>query len=268
MPVPQALEFSGRFWLNREGRGYLGAGRIELLECIGQCGSISQAAKRIGMSYKTAWDAVEAMNNLADRPLVARAAGGKGGGGTQLTEYGKQVIAGYRLMEAEHRRFLARMAADVPDFDHMNNLLRAIHMKTSARNQFRGQVSYLEKGAVNSEVKVNLGEGLQIFAIVTNDAVDDLGLAVGKEALVLIKSSFVMLSPDENLRISARNRLCGTVRETTPGAVNCEVKLELSGGRTLTAIITKEAFEELGFTPGQRACALIKASHVILAVND
>jgi molybdate transport system regulatory protein len=268
MPKPQTLEFSGRFWLNREGHGYLGAGRVELLEQVDECGSISQAARRIGMSYKTAWDAVEAMNNLADRPLVARATGGKGGGGTQLTDYGKQVIAAYRLMEAEHRRFLARMAAGVPDFDHINNLLRAINMKTSARNQFRGQVSYLEKGAVNSEVKVNLGEGLEIFAIVTNEAVDDLGLALGKEALVLIKSSFVMLSPDENLRVSARNRLCGTVRETTPGAVSCEVKLDLPGGRVLTAIITKEAFEELGFAPGQRACALIKASHVILAVND
>jgi molybdate transport system regulatory protein len=268
MPKPQAIEFSGRFWLNREGHGYLGAGRIELLEHIDECGSISQAARRIGMSYKTAWDAVEAMNNLAERPLVVRATGGKGGGGTHLTEYGRQVIAGYRLMEAEHRRFLARMAAGAQDFNQINNLLRAISMKTSARNQFRGQVSYLEKGAVNSKVKVDLGEGLEIFAIVTNEAVEELGLTVGKETLVLIKASFVLLSPDENLRISARNRLCGTVRETIPGAVNSEVKLELPGGRMLTAIITKEALNELGFAPGQRACALIKASHVILAVND
>ena len=141
-------------------------------------------------------------------------------------------------------------------------------MKTSARNQFRGRVSYLEKGAVNSEVKLDLGEGLEIFAIITNEAVDDLGLVVGKEALALIKASFVILSPDENPRISARNRLCGTVREIIPGAVNSEIKLDLPGGRVLTAIITREAQSELGFAPGQRACALIKASHVILAVND
>ena len=268
MPKPQALEFSGQFWLNRKGCGYLGAGRVELLEHIDECGSIVRAAKRMGMSYKTAWDAVEAMNNLADRPLVVRATGGKGGGGTQLTDYGKQVIAGYRLMEAEHRRFLARMEAGVKNFDQINNLLKAINMKTSARNQFLGQVSYLEKGAVNSEVKVDLGEGLEIFAIVTNEAVEDLGLVLGKDTMVLIKSSFVLLSPDEKLRISARNRLYGTVREVVPGAVNSEVKLELPGGRILTAIITREALTELGFVPGQRACALIKASHVILAVND
>jgi molybdate transport system regulatory protein len=160
------------------------------------------------------------------------------------------------------------MAVGVKNFGQINNLLRAISMRTSARNQFRGQVSYLGKGAINSEVKVDLGEGLEIFAIVTNEAVEELGLALGKEALVLIKSSFVLLSPDENLRISARNQLWGIVRETIPGAVNSEVKLELPGGRVLTAIITKEALNELGFAPGQRACALIKASHVILAVND
>lgn len=264
----QTFEIAGRFWMNRAGQGYLGATRIELLEHIDECGSITQAAKRIHISYKTAWDAVEAMNNLANRPLVVRATGGKGGGGTHLTDYGKQVVAGYRLMEAEHQRFLARMEAGVKNFDQINNLLKAISMKTSARNQFRGQVSYLEKGAVNSEVKVDLGEGLEIFAVVTNEAVNELGLVLGKETVVLIKSSFVMLCPDENVRTSARNRLCGVVRETLPGAVNSEVKLELPGGRVLTAIITKEALNELGFAPGQRACALIKASHVILAVND
>ncbi|MEZ5579955.1 MAG: TOBE domain-containing protein [Candidatus Competibacteraceae bacterium] len=116
------------------------------------------------------------------------------------------------------------------DFDQINNLLKAINMKTSARNQFRGQVSYLEKGAVNSEVKVDMGEGLEIFAIVTNEAVEDLGLVLGKETMVLIKSSFVLLSPDEKLRISARNRLYGTVREVVPGAVNSEVQLSFPAG--------------------------------------
>ncbi|MDX9768360.1 MAG: TOBE domain-containing protein [Ectothiorhodospiraceae bacterium] len=262
------IHLSGRLWLDRDGQGYLGGGRIELLERIGETGSISQAAKQMGMSYKAAWDAVEAMNNLAERPLVMRSTGGRGGGGTLLTEYGRQVTIGYRLMEAEYQRFLARMEAGFRDFDQINQLLRAMNMKTSARNQLRGRVGRVVKGAVNSEVHVDLGEGLSIFAIVTNEAVDELGLVDGKEALVLIKASFVLLTPDENIRISARNRLCGKVIETTLGAVNSEVKLELPGGRVLTAIITNDSLNELGFAPGSRACALVKASHVILAVND
>lgn len=264
----QKTSLSGSLWLNRTGHGYLGTGRVELLERIGETGSISQAAKQMGMSYKAAWEAVDAMNNLADRPLVERSTGGRGGGGTILTDHGRQVIAGYRLMEAEYRRFLARMEAGLQDFDRIDPLLRAMGMRTSARNQFRGRVSRIVKGAINSEVHLDLGEGLEIFAIVTNEAVDELGLAAGREALALIKASFVILTPDEGLRISARNQLCGTVLETMPGAVNAEVKLELPGGRTLTAVITNEALDELGFAPGSRACALVKASHVILAVND
>ena len=123
-------------------------------------------------------------------------------------------------------------------------------------------------GGIYYDADANGAGAAEIFAIVTNEAVEDLGLVLGKETMVLIKSSFVLLSPDEKLRISARNRLYGTVREVVPGAVNSEVKLELPGGRVLTAIITREALTELGFVPGQRACALIKASHVILAVND
>ena len=64
--------------------GGIGARRIALLEAIGAAGSITAAAKSVGLSYKGAWDAVNAINNLADRPLVQGSTGGAGGGGTQL----------------------------------------------------------------------------------------------------------------------------------------------------------------------------------------
>jgi molybdate transport system regulatory protein len=78
----------------------------------------------------------------------------------------------------------------------------------------------------------------------------------------------VLLSPDPSIRISARNRLCGPIAEILPGAVNSEVILQLPGSRRLTAIITNEALKELQLSVGATCCALIKASHVILAVND
>ena len=58
---------------------------MDLLASVGDTHSISAAAKAVGLTYKAAWDAVEAMNNLAERPLVERSVGGKGGGGTRLT---------------------------------------------------------------------------------------------------------------------------------------------------------------------------------------
>ncbi len=71
---------------------------------------------------------------------------------------------------------------------------------------------------------------------------------------------------DENIKTSARNRLTGTVVRCQEGAVNTEIVIELAGGKTVVAIITNESVRELGLKEGVRATALIKASHIILAV--
>jgi len=141
-------------------------------------------------------------------------------------------------------------------------------MRISARNQFRGRVRSVHRGAVNADVVLDLGNGLEIFANITNEAVDELQLDAGRDAIALIKASFVLLSPDQNIRISARNRLAGIVAQVIPGAVNSEIKIKLPGGRVLTAIVTNEGWQELGLTQGNSCLALIKASHVLLAVPD
>lgn len=270
MSNPQDLEplrIDGQLWFNRGEKGYLGGKRIELLEQIDATGSITRAAKAINLSYKAAWDAVDAMNNLSERPLVTRAAGGAKGGGTQLTQFGRELLHIWHRMQHEYERFLAQVALGVEGFDDFDKLLRAIAMKTSARNQFRGQIVRVEKGAVNGSVSLDIGKGQTITATLTNDSIDELQLAPGKTAMALIKASFVLLSPDPDVRISARNRLSGTINGLTPGAVNTEVKLALPGGRTLGAIITNESAEELGLALGQPCTALIKASHVIIAID-
>jgi len=78
----------------------LGPGKIDLLEAIGQKGSISQAAKEIKLSYKRAWDMVDTMNQCFKEPLVASTTGGKGGGGAKLTSLGNRMILLYRKMES------------------------------------------------------------------------------------------------------------------------------------------------------------------------
>jgi molybdate transport system regulatory protein len=208
------------------------------------------------------------MNNLAEKPLLVRTTGGEHGGGSRLTDHGREIVRLYRLLESGQRRILARMQTQIHDIDQLNQLLRAITMKTSARNQFRGKVKTLRKGAVNADVILDLGDGLEIFANVTNEAVEDLQLQVGREAVALIKASFVLLSPDRDLRISARNRLAGVVSKVIAGSVNCEIKIQLPGARTLTAIVTNEGWRELELVEGSPCLALIKASHVLLAVTD
>jgi molybdate transport system regulatory protein len=262
------LAVHGGLWLDRKGQTLVGARRIELLEAIDRFGSISRAAQAVSLSYKAAWDSVEAMNNLAEHPLLVRSAGGVKGGGSQLTEHGRELVRLYRLMESGYLRLLLQMQDQMHDVPKLTELMKAITMRTSARNQFRGKVSNVRRGAVNSDVVLDLGDGLTICANITNDAVEDLGLKPGRDAMGLIKSSFVLLAVDPQPRVSARNRLRGVISEVVPGAVNAEVKLELPGGRILTAIVTLEAVEELQLEPGSPCTALIKASHVLVAVND
>ena len=142
-------------------------------------------------------------------------------------------------------------------------------MKSSARNQFVGRVTRVVRGAVNGEVELDLGEGLRIVAIITNESIEDLKLETGTEAHALIKASAPILVPEnEAPRSSARNCLCGEVVNCVEGAVNGEVGVELAGGRRLTAIVTNESVRNLGLKEGVGVCALVKASSVILAVYD
>jgi len=262
------LGVRGGLWLERRRRQFLGEKRIALLEAIDRLGSITRAAKAVGLSYKGAWDAVDAVNNLAEAPVVHGAAGGKGGGGSALTDYGRGLVKLYRQLESGHRRVLTRLEADHPNPERLSELLNAITLKTSARNQFRGRVKAVRRGVVNADVVLDVGSGLEIAANITNEAVADLGLKRGREAIALIKASFVILATDPDVRTSARNKLCGTVKAIVPGPVNSEVKIQLSDARTLIAVITSEGLKSLGLREGSACCALIKASHVLVAVND
>lgn len=103
------LRADGRFWLTLDGKNFLGRGRIELLQRIRETGSISKAAKAMKMSYKAAWDAVDAMNAAWDSPLVA-----SGPAGSRLTPDAERLIAAYQKAEAQHAAFMTRLARGLP----------------------------------------------------------------------------------------------------------------------------------------------------------
>jgi molybdate transport system regulatory protein len=85
-----------RCWIDIDGVKFFGPGRAELLELIEESGSIAQAAKEMGMSYKKAWAMVDEMNSRAKKPYVMRYKGGEKGGGAELTDAGKKVVSAYR----------------------------------------------------------------------------------------------------------------------------------------------------------------------------
>jgi len=250
---------------------FLGDTRIRLLEAIEQHGSISQAAKHVPLSYKAAWDAVDAMNNLADQALVERSTGGKHGGGTVLTDHGRKVVSLYRAVEAEYQMALDRLMAQWGELDTGNvrsfqQLLRRMSMRTSARNQFACTVTGLREGEVDYEVYLRLEKQNELVAVITRESAEQLGIEIGMEVVALVKASAVLLLTDEGLRTSARNHLWGTVERVVEGPVNAEVILSLGRSKTVTAVVTRESVSSLGLEVGQRACAIFKSSSVILSI--
>lgn len=176
----------GRLSIDTALGSFLGDTRIRLLEAIAQHGSISRAAKAVPMSYKAAWDAVDAMNNLAEKPLVESAVGGRHGGGTHLTAYGTRLIAMFRAVEQEYQEAMDRLSrdadlSDTADLRQCRVLLRRMAMKTSARNQFIATVSGLNHSQVSTGVRLRVDEGLDLVAVITRESAENLALAVGSE---------------------------------------------------------------------------------------
>lgn len=267
-PLPARLV--GKLEVNTELGNFLGDTRIRLLEAIAVHGSISQAAKHVPLSYKAAWDAVDAMNNLSEQPLVERVTGGRQGGGTTLTEHGRRMVALYRAVEIEYQAALDRIASQIDDaggagtvrsFQH---LLRRMAFRTSARNQLACTVSGLREGEVDYEVYLRLDDKTELKAIITRQSATTLGIAIGSQVLALIKSSSVLLMTDPNQRISADNQLWGTVAGIHEGPVNSEVKIDIGASRTMVSVVTHESVQTLGLAEGSAVAAVFQASNVIL----
>ncbi len=89
----------------------VGPGRMDLLEAVAETGSISAAARRMGMSYRRAWVLIDHMNQHAAKPLVEKAGGGRRGGGTRLTDAGRAILDHYRAMEKRAGELLAEETA-------------------------------------------------------------------------------------------------------------------------------------------------------------
>lgn len=98
------------------GRGHppaMGPGKAELIERIAETGSISAAARAMGMSYRRAWQLVEALNAACKAPVVVTSVGGNRGGGARVTPHGRRLVAAFRAMEAKAS---AAIAADLKRF--------------------------------------------------------------------------------------------------------------------------------------------------------
>ncbi|NOY47065.1 DNA-binding domain of ModE / Molybdate-binding domain of ModE [hydrothermal vent metagenome] len=99
-------KIKSRIWIEADGNILLGEGRVRLLKAIEETGSLSKAAKSLNMSYKKAWSIIDKVNYRAERSVITTQIGGKGGGGAQLTPYGKSLVIAFETINEKCWKFL------------------------------------------------------------------------------------------------------------------------------------------------------------------
>ena len=238
--------------------------RISLLKHIALSGSISQGAKDAGISYKSAWDAINEMNQLSEQTLVERATGGKGGGGAVLTRYGQRLIQLYDLLAQIQQKAFDVLSDD--DALPLNSLLAAISrfsLQTSARNQWFGTITARDHDQVQQHVDVLLADGeTRLKVAITAQSGERLGLEEGKEVLILLKAPWVGIlgtTPSLQAAITRCRHDCHIER----GAEQCEVLMTLPDGQTLCA--TVPAQDAATLQEGANVTAWFNADRVIIA---
>lgn len=239
--------------------------RISLLKHIALSGSISQGAKDAGISYKSAWDAINEMNQLSEQTLVERATGGKGGGGAVLTRYGQRLIQLYDLLAQIQQKAFDVLSDD--DALPLNSLLAAISrfsLQTSARNQWFGTITSRDHDQVQQHVDVLLADGeTRLKVALTAQSGERLGLNEGKEVLILLKAPWVGITQDDAIAQAADNQLQGTISHIERGAEQCEVLMTLPDGQTLCSTLPVE--ETVNLKEGANVTAYFNADRVIIA---
>lgn len=233
--------------------------RIDILRRLGECGSISEAARQAGVSYKAAWQALETLSNLAGTPLLAKAVGGSGGGGARLTAAGEEVL------RAAGRLAAARAAALHPGSPAPNAQVQparaALALRTSLRNQLPCTVQALRQTGGQVRVALALPGGQVLQARITRESAQLLQLAAGLPVLALCKATAVTVAATLPVA-EGRNLLAGTVLRASRAAGGGEVALQLPGLLSLVGF----AGPGSGLRAGHGAVAAVDEAAVVIAM--
>ncbi|MDA8457242.1 TOBE domain-containing protein [Acidovorax sp. GBBC 3334] len=261
--------------------------RVAVLREIGAGGSISQAARAVGVSYKAAWQAVDTLTNLAGVPLVERAVGGAGGGGARLTAAGTALLQAAQALEQARAGVLALAG-------HGEGAPPAarLSLRTSMRNQWPCTVQALEShgpvvrvrlrgaggqgtGEDESEQDAAAGateRGLRLAARITRESAELLGLRPGTPVLALCKATAVRVEAASASAARSGPAAAGGAnawpgrasRVSRGGAAGDEVSAELEAGVRMVGFAPPGS----GLRAGRRVLLSVDESAVVLAVVE
>jgi molybdate transport system regulatory protein len=234
--------------------------RLEILRQIGEVGSISEAARRSGVSYKAAWQALETLSNLAGTPLVGKVVGGAGGGGAELTDAGHKVLTGATLLAQARAAVFAQLAQGEAS-SWTSSALAGLGLRTSMRNHLPCQIVSVKKAGALVRVVLDLGDGNALASRITHESAQLLALLPGLKVLALCKATAVNIA-DAHKPQEGANVLVGTVTRSTPSTQGGELSIQLSSGHQVVGF----ACMNHGLKAGAVVTAQVDESAVVIAL--
>jgi len=235
--------------------------RLDILRRIGAVGSISEAARGAGVSYKAAWQALENLSNLAGAPLIDKSVGGSGGGGARLTQAGQQLLDAAERLNAARHAVLTELENSQDNALSVQGLA-GLGLRTSMRNQLPCKVHSITRSAGSARVQLELPNGAMLTAKITCESVELLGLQKGMAALALCKATAVSISATSKER-QGINVLDGEISRLSPDGQGGDVTVQLMTGLQLTGFPA----QGMAFALHQAVKASLDESAVVIAIN-
>ena len=236
--------------------------RIDILRQIGQGGSISQAARAVGVSYKAAWQALDTLTNLAGVTLVERVVGGVGGGGAKLTTAAEQLLAAADAVRQARVSALAQLDEGGADL-----AVARLSVRTSMRNQWPCTVQGMQSCGQIVRVHLrgvgNAAAGLAVSARITRESAQLLGLRAGVPVQVLCKATAVrVLAATQAQAPAGSNHWPGRATRVARGELGDEVAAQLDAGVQMVGFAAPAS----GLRVRARVVLAIDEAAVVLAV--
>lgn len=236
--------------------------RLDILRRIADVGSISEAARGAGVSYKAAWQAIETLSNLAGGPLVEKVVGGKRGGGSVLTPMGEDVLKIADELTRSRAEVLSRYR-----FKQTPGLLNIglSTLATSMRNHFPMTLTKMKIGSALVRLTLTFDDGQELKASLTMESTQLLGLREGQIVLALSKATAIDIFNAENAgNYPEDNRIEGVVLRCARDDKGGECTLQLASGQTIVGFVKANH----GLHIGQPALARIPSDAIVVALNS
>ena len=248
--------------------------RVDVLRAIARTGSISQAAREVGVSYKGAWQAIDTLTNLAGLPLVDRAVGGAGGGGARLTADGARLLRMAQELAQARQAVLQRWQGEA------GVLAPALGLRTSLRNQWHATVQGLQPASSDPDdprvqVVLALAGEQPLRAQVTRESAELLDLRTGLAVLALAKATAVEVTRQCDVHdpraepvdgavaaLASDNALAGVVVRSTAGRAQDELSVRLVGAQVVVGFAQPGA----GLREGDAVCVHVPPSAIVIAL--